>query len=107
MLPLVETAVAAIPQVLTVSSWYALFALGTSFVPMCLQATKLVLKALGMVLGYHAGGAHGLIAGLVLAEAAYYPIIVAVLRRYGMFHPQLDLPVLLGGAIAAGATFWT
>lgn len=100
-------AVAAIPQVLTVSNWYALFAMGTSFVPMCLQAAKLVLKAAGMTLGYHLGGAHGLIVGLVIAEAAYYPIVVAVWRRYGLFHPQLDLPVLLGGAIAAGATFWT
>jgi O-antigen/teichoic acid export membrane protein len=100
-------AVAAIPQVLIASSWYALFAMGTSFVPMCLQAAKLVLKAAGMALGYHLGGAHGVIVGLVIAEAAHYPIVVAVWHRYGLFHPQLDLPVLLCGAIAVGATFWT
>lgn len=100
-------AIAAIPQVLIASSWYALFAMGTSFVPMCLQAAKLVLKAAGMTLGYHFGGAHGVIVGLLIAEAAHYPVIVAVWRRYGLFQPELDLPVLLGGAIAVGATFWT
>ena len=100
-------AVAAIPQVLTASTWYALFAMGTSFVPMCLQAAKLVLKAASMTLGYHLGGTHGLVIGLLIAEGAHYPIIVAVWCRYGLFHPQLDLPVLLCGAIAAGATFWT
>jgi O-antigen/teichoic acid export membrane protein len=99
-------AVGAIPQVLTASSWYALFAMGTSFVPMCLQAAKVVLKAAGMTFGYYSGGAQGVIGGLVIAEAVHYPIVVAVWRRYGLFHPQLDLPVLLGGAIAVGA-FWT
>jgi O-antigen/teichoic acid export membrane protein len=100
-------AIAAIPQVLTASSWYALFAMGTSFVPMCLQAAKLVVKAAGMTLGYHVGGAHGVIVGLLVAEGAHYAIVAAVWRRYGLFHPQLDLPVLLGGAIAVGVTCWT
>ena len=100
-------AVAAIPQVLTASNWYALFAMGTSFVPMCLQAAKVLLKAAGMTLGYHLGGAQGVIVGLVIAEAVHYPIVVAVWRRYGLFHPQLDVPVLLCSAIAVGATLWT
>ena len=99
-------AVAAIPQVLTASSWYALFAMGHSFVPMCLQAAKLPMKGAGMAVGHCLGGPQGMLIGLIAAEAVHYPVVAAALRRHGLFQPQLDLPVLLGSTVVVGAGFW-
>ena len=99
-------AAAAIPQTLTASSWYAFFALGRSFVPMCLQAARLVLKCGAMVCGYHLGGTRGVIIGLVAAEAAHYPLVAVALRRQGLFQPGLDAPVLLGSAAVFALGFW-
>jgi O-antigen/teichoic acid export membrane protein len=99
-------AVAAIPQAVTASSWYAFFALGRSAVPMCLQAARLLLKAAGMVAGYQLGDLRGLVLGLLVAEAVHYPIVALALRRHGLLQLRLDLPVLaIAGAVAA-VGFW-
>ena len=101
-------AAAAIPQVLVASSWYAFFAMGRTFAPACLQAAKLVLKVTAMVIGYQVGGAPGIIFGLLVAETAHYPLVVLALRRYHVFQPQLDIPVLLGSyaIVTAGWLAW-
>jgi len=38
---------------------------------MCLQAARFLLKGAAMYIGYHAGGARGVIVGLVVAEVAW------------------------------------
>src|SRR5262245_1856180 len=99
-------AAAAIPQAVTATSWYAFFALGRSLVPMCLQAMRLLLKGAAMVCGYQLGGPRGVVAGLVAAEAAHYPLVAFALRRQGLFQPSLDAPVLLGSAALVALGFW-
>jgi O-antigen/teichoic acid export membrane protein len=95
-------AVAAIPQVLTVSSWYAFFALGRSFVPMSLQAVKLALKGVAMLVGCQLAGPRGVILGLLAAELVHYPFVALALHRHRLFQPALDVPVLLLSLWLAG-----
>jgi hypothetical protein len=48
-----------------------------------------------MLIGYHVGGARGVVFGLLVAETAHYPLVALALRRCQVFQPQLDVPVLL------------
>jgi O-antigen/teichoic acid export membrane protein len=98
-------AAAAIPQALTASSWYGFFALGRSWVPMCLQALRLALKGAAMWIGFELLGMRGVILGLLAAECVHYPLVAVALHRHGLLHLRLDLPVLAGSLAVVSAGF--
>lgn len=67
-----------------------LLARGDSFRYMLQLASKLVLQLSGMALGAHFGGLRGFIVGLAVADALNYPILMGLVRKYGVWLPRLD-----------------
>ena len=72
--------------------------------------TWLMLAQIGLLfaalLGGHAlAGPPGLIAGVALVELAVYPLQAVLVRRRGLWHPGLDLPVLAAAGLLVGLGF--
>jgi O-antigen/teichoic acid export membrane protein len=69
---------------------------GDSWVGLVFESVRVATLAVGLTVGYHIGGAYGIIGGLAAALAAEYPVTIWSTRRYGVWLPQVDL-------LAAGA----
>lgn len=67
-----------------------LLAKGDSFRHMLQLASRLALQIAGMALGAHLAGVRGFIIGLAAADVINYPVVVALVRKYGVWLPVVD-----------------
>jgi len=67
-----------------------LLARGDSFRYMLQLASKLFLQLMGMGIGWHLAGLRGFIIGLAAADVLNYPILMGLVRKYGVWLPGLD-----------------
>jgi O-antigen/teichoic acid export membrane protein len=72
---------------------------GESWVGMVFESVRVVTLIVGLYVGYHVGGAHGVIAGLALVLAAEYPVTIWSTHRYGVWLYQVDLMAALGATL--------
>jgi O-antigen/teichoic acid export membrane protein len=63
------------------------------------------IKFISIFVGYHLGGERGVIMGLATVTWLQYPADAWVLRKLGYWQPEIDLPLIAGGAAAAAAYF--
>ena len=72
-----------------------------------MQVALLVCQIGGMLVGYWFYGKPGAIIGFASAGWVLYPLHATVYARMGLWHPRIDLPVLVGSAGALVAVIWT
>ncbi len=82
-----------------------LLAQGDSFRYMLQLASKLLLQLAGMALGWRIAGLHGFMTGLAVADVLNYPILMGLVRKYGVWLPLLDA-VAYGVSAAVILTGW-
>jgi len=70
-----------------------------------LQAFQVAARLISMFVGFHLGGQHGVIIGLVCADWAAYPIEAIILHRLSMWQPEIDFP-FIGAAFLIAAMTW-
>ena len=75
---------------------------GDSFRHMTLQFFRLVTMGAAMAGGGYLYGATGIILGFVAANALYYPILSAMVRRYKVWFPLLDFATVAASAAVVG-----
>lgn len=66
-----------------------------------MQVALLFCQFGGMLLGYWLGGKAGAIIGFSAAGWVLYPLHATVYARLGLWHPRIDIPVLLASTAAA------
>jgi O-antigen/teichoic acid export membrane protein len=76
-----------------------LLAQGDSFRYMLQMASRLALQVVGMLLGAYYGGTYGFVIGLILADFVNYPVLAALIRKYGVWLPALDAAAFLGSVL--------
>jgi O-antigen/teichoic acid export membrane protein len=90
----------------SISSGPALFAIGESFVNMCLEAVRAALLVAGMAFGGHYFGKVGLVVGIASVGPLLYPFWAIALRRRNLWRPGLDLAVMIAAyTLLAGGLF--
>ena len=67
-----------------------LLAKGDSFRHMLQLAARLAVQIAGMAAGAYLAGTQGFIIGLAAADLLEYPIMVALVRKYGVWLPIVD-----------------
>lgn len=83
-----------------------LLAVGDSFRHMIKSAGQVVFQILGMTIGAYIAGIPGFIAGMALADLLTYPIIVYLIRPYGVWLPLLDAVAFGTSFIVIGMAWW-
>ncbi|MCL4693762.1 MAG: oligosaccharide flippase family protein, partial [Candidatus Hydrogenedentes bacterium] len=68
-----------------------LLAVGDSFRFMTLMAIRTVVLLACMAAGGWYFGTVGLVVGVALPDLLLYPVLVLLVRKYGVWHPKLDL----------------
>jgi len=93
-----------VASIVAISSTAALYALADSFSNMWLEGARAALLVLGISIGGHLFGKHGLVIGVAAVGPLVYPFWIVALRRRGLWQPALDFTALLAaaGSIAAG-----
>jgi O-antigen/teichoic acid export membrane protein len=72
-----------------------------------MQVALLFCQIGGMLGGYWLDGKPGAIIGFAAAGWVLYPLHATVYARMGLWHPRIDVPVLLGSIAALVALVWT
>jgi O-antigen/teichoic acid export membrane protein len=67
-----------------------LLAVGNSFAFMMQMALRTVVLLTAMAIGGWYYGTVGLIVGIAIPDIVIYPVLVLLVRRYGVWHPRLD-----------------
>jgi O-antigen/teichoic acid export membrane protein len=99
-------ALGLIGTIVTNSADSILLACGDSFRQMLLQVTRTVLFAAGIAMGLSWGGVPGMLLGISVAKFAEYPVLVALIRRYGVWMPGLDLGAVAAALAAVAGGLW-
>ena len=86
-------AVRSIGLIITIPASAVLLAVGDSFRQMLLQVSRSVLFVVALVVGGLLGDVRGLLLGMAVAAVLEYPILVVLIRRYGVWLPKLDITV--------------
>jgi hypothetical protein len=88
---------------ISLSSGAAFLAGGKTFTHMCLEGIRLVMLIGGMAVGHALWKKQGLIIGVAANGLLVYPAWAVALAREKLWHPRLDLPILLtSGVVLAG-----
>ena len=83
-----------------------LMSVGDSYRHMLLQLIRSIVLFLCMVAGGHFYGTYGYILGFAVASVAYYPALVALVHKYRVWLPDLDLGALgLSALVLVGVFF--
>ena len=82
-------------------------AFGESFQHMRIDAIRSVILVLSMIIGGILYDVPGLIWGIAIADAVYYPFVIGVYQRYSLWFPDLDVLGIVGSTIivAIGLSF--
>jgi len=72
-----------------------------------MQVALLVCQIGGMLVGYWLHGKSGAIIGFASAGWVLYPLHATVYARLGMWHPRIDIPVLLASTAAVVVLVFT
>lgn len=85
-----------------------LLAVGNSFAFMMQMALRTIVLLTAMAIGGWYYGTVGLIVGIAVPDIVIYPVLVLLVRRYGVWHPRLDLTgfVCAYAFIAIGWILW-
>ena len=74
-------------------------AFGESFEHMRIDAIRSIILVLSMIGGEILYGVPGLIWGIAIADAIYYPFVIGVYRRYSLWFPDLDFIGIAGSTL--------
>ena len=99
-------AAGAIVSIVLNSIEYALLAMGDSFRFLMLLIGRTVVSVAAMIFGGVYYGIVGVVVAYSVLELLSYPILVALIRRYGVWLPGLDLGGLAVSAIVVGGGLW-
>jgi len=83
-----------------------LLAVGNTFRHMLLQLARSAILVVAMVVGGWYYGTTGVMFGFVAASILYYPFLAALIRRYKVWLPLLDLAGLAASGVAVGLGLW-
>lgn len=83
-----------------------LLAVGDSFRQMINIAIRLALQIIGMAAGAYIAGTPGFFVGLALSEWLSYPVLVYLIRPYGVWRPLLDVLAFGSSFIVVGIAIW-
>jgi O-antigen/teichoic acid export membrane protein len=72
-----------------------------------MQVALIGCQISGMLLGYWLHGKPGAIIGFAAAGWVLYPLHATVYARLGLWHPRIDIPVLVASTAAAIAVVYT
>lgn len=78
-------------------------ALGEFKVITLLQVAQICILFAAMLVGHAFFGVVGLVAGVAVSELVAYPIQAILVARRGLWQPEIDIPVIAGTALLAGA----
>lgn len=78
-----------------------LWAMGRTGLSTVLLVVLVVLQVAGILVGYWTYGKAGAIIGFASASWFLYPIHAVAYARLGLWHPKIDVPVLLASAATA------
>lgn len=95
-------AIRAIARTIIITEERILLSRGDSFRHMLLQLSRVVLLMIGMYLGNLYAGVAGLLTGMVIASFVEYLVLAALINRYGVWQPRLDM---LAFGLSAGIIF--
>lgn len=84
-----------------------LWAMNRVGVSTVMQVALIACQISGMLLGYWLHGKPGAIIGFAAAGWVLYPLHATVYARLGLWHPRIDIPVLLASTAAAIAVVYT
>jgi O-antigen/teichoic acid export membrane protein len=104
MLQLLAAGATATTIIVTIQP--VLLAVGDSFRHMIKSAFQVVFQILGMTIGAYLAGIPGFIAGMVLADLLTYPVMVYLIRPYGVWLPLLDGLAFGTSFIVIGMAWW-
>ena len=76
-----------------------LLAMGKVATMTALTAIQIIFQIGGMAIGYHYGGAMGLVVSVAAANWAMYPVHAFVMSRNGLWQPRLDLICLVASML--------
>jgi O-antigen/teichoic acid export membrane protein len=99
-------AVGAMGGMLNSTYGSALLAMGKTFHIMALLASQIVILVVATSIGYHRAGDIGFIWGVALVEWLNYPFTAAVMSRFGLWQPRIDVPAMVVCALAVVLAFW-
>ena len=71
-----------------------LWAKGMVRISTALVAVQLFLQIMAMIVGYHFGGAKGMILGLAAGQWLLYPAYAFVFSRISLWQPKIDFPFI-------------
>ncbi|MEM9220176.1 MAG: oligosaccharide flippase family protein [Cyanobacteria bacterium P01_F01_bin.150] len=77
-------------------------AFGDSFLNMKVEATRASILIGSMIVGGLMYDVAGLIWGIAIADAIFYPFLVIAYRRYSLWFPMLDFVGIAGSLVAIG-----
>ncbi|MEZ5671747.1 MAG: hypothetical protein R3E08_04940 [Thiotrichaceae bacterium] len=83
-----------------------LLAKGDSFRSMLNGLARVVIQAIGMVIGYEIAGIHGMLVGFAAADWLSYPLLVYHIYGYGVWLPGLDAAAFGSSAVVVAIALW-
>jgi O-antigen/teichoic acid export membrane protein len=98
-------AAGAVGTAISATTDQVLLARGDSFRYMLQLGSKLVIQLAGMSIGWHFAGLRGFMIGLAIADVLNYPVLMGLVRKYGVWLPGLDA-VAYGLSAAVIITGW-
>ena len=76
-----------------------LWAMGRVGLSTTLLAAQTVIQWGAMYIGYVSGGALGVVLGWSFSAWLFYPVAAVVYRRFGLWFPRLDIPVIAASTL--------
>jgi O-antigen/teichoic acid export membrane protein len=100
------SAAGSVPTVVLTTIYPVLLAVGDSFGHLIKSVARLVFQILGMIIGGHLAGVPGFMIGLALADLFAYPVMVYLIRPYGVWLPLLDALAFASSGIVVAIAWW-
>lgn len=83
-----------------------LLAKGDSFRSMLNGLARVIIQAIGMIVGYEVAGIYGMVIGYAAADWLSYPLLVYHIYRYGVWLPWLDAAAFGSSIIVISIALW-
>jgi O-antigen/teichoic acid export membrane protein len=83
-----------------------LLAKGDSFRSMLNGLARVIIQAIGMIVGYEIAGIHGMLVGFAAADWLSYPLLVYHIYDYGVWLPWLDAAAFCSSIVVIAIALW-
>jgi len=83
----------------------ALLAMGKAATNTFLTAILVALQISAIFVGFHLGGVTGIVMGVAAVNWIMYPVYAYVMSRFGLWHPKLDMILLVASVLVMVAAW--